>query len=199
MLIDALDATAFLVPSEVPANRKLKVGDRVRLTTLREFRRAGYRLGPEDAERAIPALVGQDQTMARNFLNASLSALNLTQRQPQWGYNLSAREERLLLAALRSRWLRERGMGGPERGVHVAALSGRFMGSVGVVERKACMVRIGVYSPGTPGGYWCPEDAEGPFLGSARNVVIRYINFGLSVGTAWVLSGDLEPEPMGAP
>lgn len=199
MLIDALDATTFLVPSEVPANRKFKIGDRVRLTTLREFRRAGYRLGPEDAERAIPALVGQDQTMARNFLNDSLSALNPTQRRPHWGYTLSAREERLLLAALRSRWLRERGMGGPERGIHVAPISGRFMGPVGVVEEKARMVRIGTYAPGSNASYWCPEDVEGPSLEGARNVVVRFVNFGPSVGAVWVLSGDLELVPKETP
>lgn len=90
------------------------------------------------------------------------------------------------------------GMGGPERGIHVAPISGRFMGPVGVVERKARMVRIGTYSPGSNERYWHLEDAEGPSLEGARNVVVRFVNFGPSVGAVWVLSGDLELVPEGA-
>lgn len=168
----------FLTWDEVPANKRWREGDKVRLLVDRQVERVGYRLGMGDAPAMPPEALEH------------VKALTLLATEGKRKHAPSD-VQRLMDRWWSATWVHSQRMGGPDRGVHVHPVECDCrpwdFPTHWTVTSKRC-ARVGVYYPPV-----AAEDLSEPGgLHPSRVVVIATLRCS---GCWWdvdVMAGDLE-------
>lgn len=160
----------FLTHAEVPANRLVRVGDRVRIPSGREVERVGYRLTIASQMPAADLLIRTPE----GFQAAQALAVACGLKR------IHGSASNALRYAMATMLLQSKGYGGVERGVEVKMWDGAFVGQV-IEKRQA---QVGTRYPGCGSG----EDYESGGLSPRKTIVLVKV-----AGFGWAFSGDTEP------
>lgn len=175
----------FLTADELPANVLVRKGDAVQLLHQRSVHRVGYRLGIGDA----PSMTSDAELHVRALVRKATG--NRLQRCPH-------KARKLLDRWWAVTWLAAEGMGGTDRGVHLAGAgcdctwqaegrAPRPTRTWRVISKRNN--RVGTYYPPSGDG----EDYMDGGLENARTVVVVTIQCQRCYERLDVLSGDLCP------